>query len=68
MNDSWKTAIITGCDSGIGRSLCDIFLSHGYSLIIAYLRNNPFQGNKTDQRENSGWASFYSVFFLCRES
>ena len=42
-----KLAAITGCDSGIGASLCKIFSSNGYKVIISYLGQNPFQ---TDAR------------------
>lgn len=64
MKRSLKTAIITGCDSGIGRSLCEVFLSHGYGLIISYLRNNPFKDNsnvfarKIDLRRQEQVTSF----------
>ena len=64
MTHSMKTAIITGCDSGIGRSLCEVFLAHGYTLIISYLKNNPFEKNrkvfakKTDLRRPDNTKSF----------
>ena len=45
MKKSINTAIITGWDTGIGRSLCEIFLSNGYTLIITYLHSNPFKDN-----------------------
>ncbi len=45
MKKSMRTAVITGCDSGIGRSLCEIFLSNGFAVIISYLRSNPFANN-----------------------
>lgn len=39
-----KLAVITGCDSGIGKSLSQIFADNGYSVIISYLKSNPFKG------------------------
>ena len=44
--DKKRLAVITGCDSGIGKSLCKILLSNGYSTAISYLNDNPFSGEK----------------------
>jgi short-subunit dehydrogenase len=40
-----KLAAITGCDSGIGSSLCRIFARSGYTVIISYLEKNPFKSD-----------------------
>lgn len=39
-----KLAAITGCDSGIGKSLAEIFADAGYTVIISFLEGNPFPG------------------------
>ncbi len=36
--------VITGCDSGIGESLCRLLHNDGRDVAISYLENNPFQG------------------------
>lgn len=36
--------IITGCDSGMGRSLVDEFSARGYIILQAYLEHNNFEG------------------------
>jgi short-subunit dehydrogenase len=46
-----KMAVITGCDSGIGKDLSEIFIKNGYSLIISFLEKNPFP----DQPEVFGY-------------
>jgi NAD(P)-dependent dehydrogenase (short-subunit alcohol dehydrogenase family) len=40
-----KLAVITGCDSGIGMSLCRVFTQNDYRVIISYLEKNPFEGD-----------------------
>ena len=61
-----KTAVITGCDSGIGKSLCRVFADNGYAVIISYLLENPYPGEnnilarKMDLREESDIAAFSS--------
>ena len=40
-----KLTAITGCDGGIGESLCRKFIRHGYTAIISYLEKNPFEKN-----------------------
>lgn len=42
-----KLIAITGCDSGIGESLCRIFIRQGYRIVISYLEKNPFEKDKT---------------------
>ncbi|MBP6993405.1 MAG: hypothetical protein KBC90_17950, partial [Spirochaetes bacterium] len=44
-----KLAAITGCDSGIGESLCKIFIRQGYTVIISYLEKNPFDKDPSVQ-------------------
>lgn len=46
MNNNKNFIIITGCDSGIGKSLARTLSSNGYKIVITYLENNPFPGNK----------------------
>ncbi|OHD66161.1 MAG: hypothetical protein A2176_07925 [Spirochaetes bacterium RBG_13_51_14] len=59
-----KCAVITGCDSGIGESLCRIFTANGYAVIISYLERNPFEGmsniiaQKLDLRHENQIESF----------
>jgi NAD(P)-dependent dehydrogenase (short-subunit alcohol dehydrogenase family) len=43
MEIDMRVTVITGCDSGIGASLCRIFSRQGYSVIITYLNKNPFE-------------------------
>lgn len=38
-----KLAVITGCDSGIGKSLVPLFIEAGYRAIISFLEHNPFK-------------------------
>ena len=38
-----KMVVITGCDSGIGKDLAEIFIKSGYCVCISYLENNPFK-------------------------
>lgn len=35
--------IITGCDSGIGKALCEVLEKEGFPVIISFLENNPFE-------------------------
>jgi len=36
-------AVITGCDSGIGESLCRLFINKGYFVAASYLVKPPFK-------------------------
>ncbi|HPV40836.1 MAG TPA: SDR family NAD(P)-dependent oxidoreductase [Spirochaetota bacterium] len=62
-----KLAAITGCDSGIGRSLAGIFANSGYTVIISYLENNPFSGKphiiaqRLDLRDEASIISFATL-------
>ncbi len=59
-----KLAVITGCDSGIGKNLCGIMARNGYRVIISYLEKNPFPGEpditgiKLDLRKEKEIAGF----------
>jgi len=35
--------VITGCDSGVGKSLVPVLLQMGYKIILSYLDQNPFE-------------------------
>ncbi|HEY5558083.1 SDR family NAD(P)-dependent oxidoreductase [Acetobacterium sp.] len=35
--------VITGCDSGVGKSLVLVLLQMGYKVILSYLDQNPFE-------------------------
>lgn len=35
--------VITGCDSGVGKSLVLVLLQMGYTIILSYLDQNPFE-------------------------
>lgn len=39
------TVVITGCDSGIGRSLAERLAGRGYKVAVSYLQENPFANN-----------------------
>ena len=58
--------VITGCDSGIGESLCRILLNNGHHVAISFLEKNPFEGEpgifsrKLDLRNDSEIESFAS--------
>jgi short-subunit dehydrogenase len=41
-----ELVVITGCDSGIGKSLAGLFLKKGFAVAISYLKNNPFKNSK----------------------
>ena len=62
-----KLAAITGCDSGIGKSLAGIFADAGYTVIISYLETNPFAGrsniiaHKLDLRDSASINSFATL-------
>ena len=43
---SKNLVVITGCDSGIGKSLAEVYLQNGYSVLISYLQDNPFHPGK----------------------
>jgi NAD(P)-dependent dehydrogenase (short-subunit alcohol dehydrogenase family) len=62
-----KLIVITGCDSGIGRSLAEVMLKRGYSVAASYLDTNHFEGagnayprklDVTDPKELEGFCSF----------
>lgn len=36
-------AVITGCDSGMGESLCKLLSQNGYKLIVSYVKENRFK-------------------------
>lgn len=38
--------VITGCDSGIGKSLATILVQRGYEVVISYVDKNPFGDKK----------------------
>jgi len=38
-----KLIVITGCDSGIGKSLASVLLKLGYSVAVSYLDQNHFE-------------------------
>lgn len=46
MKDNKKVAIITGIDSGIGKSLCSLLINKGNTVIASYLEENPFKDNE----------------------
>ncbi len=62
-----KLAAITGCDSGIGKSLAAIFAGAGYTVIASYLEQNPFHGrdgimaHRLDLRDESSIISFATL-------
>lgn len=37
-----QVVVITGCDSGIGKSLCPLLAAQGYEVIASFLNDNPF--------------------------
>ncbi len=58
---SGKTALITGCNRGIGKAMAEKFASEGANLICAIRKENPLFKEETDK-----WATQYgvSVFFV----
>lgn len=38
-----KLIVVTGCDSGIGKSLAEVLLKRGYSVAVSYLDENHFE-------------------------
>ena len=38
--------VITGCDSGIGKSLAEIFLKNDFEVSISFLNKNPFKNSR----------------------
>jgi|GEM_PF-5403858 len=38
-----ELVVITGCDSGIGKSLAEVFLAEGFTVAISWLEKNPFK-------------------------
>ncbi|MBN1799728.1 MAG: SDR family NAD(P)-dependent oxidoreductase [Spirochaetales bacterium] len=45
MNDK-SLIIITGCDSGIGKNLCELLSAHNYIIAASFLKKNPFEQKK----------------------
>jgi len=35
-------AVITGCDTGIGKCLCGIFIKNGFHVALSYINEDPF--------------------------
>ncbi|MBN1498215.1 MAG: SDR family NAD(P)-dependent oxidoreductase [Spirochaetes bacterium] len=62
-----KLAVITGCDSGIGKSLVPRFIKTGYKVILSYLDHNPFKehpdiiSSKLDLRSSEDIDSFATL-------
>lgn len=60
-------AVITGCDSGIGKSLVPLFIDAGYMVILSFLEHNPFEtqpgviSQKLDLRNAEEIISFASL-------
>ncbi|MGC8765791.1 MAG: SDR family oxidoreductase [Brevinematia bacterium] len=46
MESNKGVVVITGVDSGIGKSLCELFVKEGYIVIASYLEENPFADNE----------------------
>ena len=43
-----KLAVITGCDSGLGKSLGEVMLNEGFAIVVSHLDQNPFpESSKT---------------------
>lgn len=51
-----KTALITGCNRGIGKAMVEKFASEGAGIICAIRKENPLFKGETDK-----WASQYGV-------
>ena len=51
-----KTAMITGCNRGIGKAMAEKFVSEGANLICAIRKEN-----KEFQKETDSWAAQYGV-------
>lgn len=51
-----KTALITGCNRGIGKAMAERFASEGANLICAIRKENPVFKEETDR-----WAKQYDV-------
>ncbi len=62
-----KLAAITGCDTGIGKSLAGIFADAGYTVIISYLEHHTFAGkagiitHRLDLRDEASINSFATL-------
>lgn len=56
--------VITGCDTGIGKSLVPLLIAEGYAVFLSYLDQNPFAdqihvfSRKMDIRKPAELASF----------
>lgn len=69
-----KLVVITGCDSGIGEKLCQIFLQNDYYVIASFLKNISLKDNdkcftkKLDLRNNNEIDEFYEfVKDICNQ-
>lgn len=66
MSREKKLAVITGCDSGIGKSLCAMFAKNNYNVAMSYLEKNPYPSvpnifpYKMDLRNAHDIESFFS--------
>jgi uncharacterized protein len=54
MNNSLKTALITGASSGIGKSLAENFARHGYQVILAARNVNKLEDTAGGLRSRYG--------------
>jgi NAD(P)-dependent dehydrogenase (short-subunit alcohol dehydrogenase family) len=43
MNHGSSLIVITGCDTGIGRSLAEVLAQRGFSIALSYLEKAPFE-------------------------
>ncbi len=66
--------VITGCDSGIGKSLAEVFLNMGFTVAISWLEKNPFKKSenlhdrKMDITKKTDIARFSDMINrLCKE-
>jgi short-subunit dehydrogenase len=61
-----KLAVITGCDSGIGESLCGVLADNGYRVVMSYIHHHKFNNNpnvfayKMDLKKEKDINSFVS--------
>lgn len=67
--------VITGCDSGIGKSLAQRLARQGYKVVISYLHENHFENNpqivaqKMDLENKADVKAFCEVVkLLCQEN
>ena len=61
MTSKKRVVLITGAESGIGKSTSKIFLDNGYKVICTYLKNNNNKNTKDieyhriDITKNKDW-------------